>query len=1248
MPSKLDKRDIQDIFDLIPMQEGMLFHYLREPGSEFYFEQLSLEVSGEIDIQCFEKAWNFVISMNDMLRAAFHWGKVQNPVQIILKEHKLHPQYYDFSHKQPDDAKKLLVELKKKDRNNQFDLRTVPFRITLVKVEKEKYHLIISNHHILYDGWSNGIILEEFLSAYHALLRGEMPRKFEKTGFKEYVKKLRHQGQKLQEKFWKEYLKGLEPLTALSVKRIKSRRGDTGPGKVIVSLPKGIGKQLEKLTLHQRITPAALFYSAWGLLLQRYNNSEDAVFGTTVSGRTAKIQGIEKMVGLLINTIPLRIKAYSHETILSLLYRIDDQLKAMQEVEHTSLVKIKEYGGIENQQELFDTIMVIENYPLSSRLKMQNSPFSITSYSMQEMTHYDLTVGVALFDEIELTFTYQRKKFDLDAIRRLAHHFKKIVMEILTHPGKEASSLEMITGAEKRELLSDFNNTNMEYPSGKTIHRFFEEQVERTPGSTALIFQDQHLSYRHLNEKANQLVHQVIAKGIRTAAIVAIMVDRSMETIIALLGVLKAGGAYLPIDPNYPEERKQYMLKESGARILVSGVSEGIEIIDLQRIGFKGDFFTQPTQHTHFTQPNLAYVIYTSGSTGKPKGVLVEHHSVVNLALSQKNYFNIDENDRILQFSSLCFDASVEQIFIAFFSGAVLVLVDRNTLLDSRIFEEFIYSRSISHLHAVPSFLSNIKVRDTFKLKRVIAGGDVCPAALAKKWSKYCDFYNEYGPTETTVTSIEMMVRAGDDDETSVQLPIGRPINNTVAYIFDKWMKLVPKGAAGELYIGGKGVARGYLNNPELTAEKFLSFFYRSYKSYMTYIPKKIYKTGDLARWLSGGDIEFIGRIDHQVKIRGFRIELGEIESQLLIHNDIKETVVTAKQDETGDSYLCAYIVPRQDIGISVPGLKEYLSGFLPDYMIPTYFAILEKLPLTPIGKVDKKALPGPHPEMISKENAPRDRVEETLAGIWSQVLGIEKKRIGIDSDFFRLGGHSLKAVRLLGHIHKAFNITVPMKVIFDFPTIREMAKYLGKSMESPFTGIPPVEETGYYPMSSSQERLFFLYQVDRSTTAYNMTGVMLVQGNIETKKWETIFQNLITRHESLRTSFLMVDDKPVQRVYEDFDFKIEQVEVDDQEGTGGLAPLSIELAANTIEAFIRPFDLAQPPLLRVGLIELQHTPSALRSHPSDTLPTPAALRSHPSLEGISILMVDMHHIISDGVSINLLMKEFQALYAGM
>jgi amino acid adenylation domain-containing protein/FkbM family methyltransferase len=1032
-------------------------------------------------------------------------------------------------------------------------------------------------------------------------------------------------------------------LTELSVKRIKSRQGDIGSGKVIVSLPKGTGEQLEKLTLHQRITPAALFYSAWGLLLQRYNNSEDAVFGTTVSGRTAKIQGIEKIVGLLINTIPLRIKAYSHETILSLLYRIDDQLKARQEVEHTSLVKIKEYGGIENQQELFDTIMVIENYPLSSRLKMQNSPFSITSYSMQEMTHYDLTVGIALFDEIELTFTYQRKKFDLDAIRRLTHHFKKIVMGILTHPGtgKEASSLEMITGAEKRELLSDFNDTNMEYPPGKTIHRLFEEQVERTPGSTALIFQDQQLSYQHLNEKANQLVQQLIAKGIRTAAIAAIMAERSMETIIGLLGILKAGGAYLPLDPNYPEERKQYMLKESGARILVSGVSEvselseGIEIIDLHRIEFKGDFLTQPTQHTHITQPNLAYVIYTSGSTGKPKGVLVEHHSVVNLALSQKNYYNIDENDRILQFSSLCFDASVEQIFIAFFSGAVLVLVDRNTLLDSRKFEEFISSRSISHLHAVPSFLSNIKVKDTFKLKRVIAGGDVCPVALAKKWSKYCDFYNEYGPTETTVTSIEMMVRAGDVDETSVQLPIGRPINNTAVYIFDKWMKLVPKGAAGELYIGGKGVARGYLNNPELTAEKFLSFFYRSYKSYMTYIPKKIYKTGDLARWLSGGNIEFIGRRDHQVKIRGFRIELGEIESQLLKHNDIKETVVTAKQDETGDDYLCAYIVPRQDIGISVPGLKEYLSGFLPDYMIPTCFAILEKLPLTPIGKVDKKALPEPHPEMISKDNAPRDKVEETLAEIWSQILGIEKKRIGIDSDFFRLGGHSLKAVRLLGHIHKAFNITVPLKVIFDSPTIREMANYLGKSMESPFTGIPSVEETGYYPMSSSQERLFFLYRMDRSTTVYNMTGVMLVQGNIETKKWETIFQNLITRHESLRTSFLMVDDKPVQKIYKDFDFKIEQVEVDDQEGTGGLAPLAIELAANTIEAFIRPFDLAQPPLLRVGLI---HTPRPLRGHPSQ----------EGSFADNYILVVDMHHIISDGVSINLLMKEFQALYAGI
>ncbi|UCH95648.1 MAG: AMP-binding protein, partial [Candidatus Aminicenantes bacterium] len=583
----LDKKGIEDIVALTPLQEGMLFHYLKAPKSDLYFEQLSLGISGRIDIEVFEKAWNFVIETNEMLRTVFRWKEVEKPIQIILKEHQLSWKYYNVSNKDAPEGKKILEEIKTNDRNQGFDLQDVPFRISLIKVKEDEYEMMISNHHILYDGWSNGIILKEFFNAYGDLPAKQTPVKPVKTPFKEFIQWIHRQDKDEQERFWEEYLAGFDTQTKLPIKKRKPGETTTpGPGNDSMILAKDIKVQLEDLIKNRRVTLASFFYSVWGILLQRYCNSEDIIFGTTVSGRPAKIREIEEMVGLFINTIPLRVRTEPGEKISDLLYRINNILPIRERYEWLSLVDIKKYSELENTGELFDTIIVPENYPLDCGRTAGNSqsPLVVEAYSMKETTTYDLTIGILMGDDIEINFSYPGGLFENTDIRRLFHHFTNIMEHILKDPDREISGLEMLSGKEKRQILYDFNNTVEEYPRGKRIQELFAEQVVKTPDHTALISGDNRLSYGYLNERANQLAHLLRKKGVKTDTIVGIMVERSLEMIIGIFAILKSDGAYLPIDPEYPEEHIRCMLTDSEANVLVTtpNISAGIKIVNCQ------------------------------------------------------------------------------------------------------------------------------------------------------------------------------------------------------------------------------------------------------------------------------------------------------------------------------------------------------------------------------------------------------------------------------------------------------------------------------------------------------------------------------------------------------------------------------------------------------------------------------------------------------------------------------------------
>ncbi|UCH97619.1 MAG: amino acid adenylation domain-containing protein, partial [Candidatus Aminicenantes bacterium] len=794
---------------------------------------------------------------------------------------------------------------------------------------------------------------------------------------------------------------------------------------------------------------------------------------------------------------------------------------------------------------------------------------------------------------------------------------------------------------EKRLLLEEYNDTAAEYPRDKTLHQLFEEQVEQSPEGTALVGnwhgmaspadkgavgkkEKMHITYGVLDEKADRLAHFLKEKGVLADSIVGIMVHRSIEMIIGILGILKAGGAYLPLDPDYPEERKKYMLIDSNARLIVD-----------QKF-FAPLFFKKAGRRRLNIPPkeaNLSYIIYTSGSTGRPKGVMVEHRNAVNVVSWFGKKYRLNPRSHVLQVADYTFDPSVNQVFGTLLFAGVLHIVDKDLLYNIEALRRYIDKYQIHVIYFVPVMLDKLlcgsDVPRLASVQVVLSGGEKLDEPVKNNIiQKGYTLYNQYGPTEAAVDAL-----AAKCTDTKSKVILGKPISNVRCYILDKYERPVPIKVAGELCIGGAGVARGYLNNPELTAEKFIlahsSWLIADRREKKASSSEELpiscqlsaiscfYKTGDLARWLPDGNMEFLGRMDHQVKIRGFRIELGEIESQLEKYNGIQEAVVLAKEDQNGEKYLCAYIVPVDDCSLSVPELRQNLSQQLPDYMIPSYFVKLAEIPLIPSGKTDRRALPAPAFKAGDDYNytAPRNEIEEKLAKIWSEVLNVPA--IGIDDNFFELGGHSLKATILNSRIYRELNVKFPLAMIFKNPTIRGLGAVISKTCAKVFHEIPSVETREYYPLSYNQSRLFLLQQMEPESPAFHMPGYVDLKDEVEQDGIKRVLDRLIQRHESFRTAFIVVEDHPFQVILKYVEMPFEFID---------LSAMSLEFAEKeqTCDRVYRRiagelFDLSTAPLFRAALVKL--APSYYR------------------------FMFNMHHIVSDGWSMEILKKEFNQLY---
>ncbi|MGD2091035.1 MAG: amino acid adenylation domain-containing protein [Candidatus Aminicenantes bacterium] len=833
-------------------------------------------------------------------------------------------------------------------------------------------------------------------------------------------------------------------------------------------------------------------------------------------------------------------------------------------------------------------------------------------------------------------------------VNRIIGHFISLLKKVLTNIDEPLDEICILSGEEKNQLLYTFNNTPPvnavdSGAQGKTIQGLFEAAAEKNGHRIALIHENTQLSYQQLDENANRFAHVLRAKGVQTDILVGLMVQRSLEMIIGMLGILKAGGAYLPLDPGYPMKRLEYMINDSGVTLLATSTNHA------ENVDFKGEWLRIDIHRTDHMEKNAnklgvynsrgcAYVIYTSGSTGRPKGVVVEHRSIVNTLYWRKNYYDFNQKDTILQVPAFSFDSSVEDIFTPLMGDSKLLLLKRENPYEIQDISKLIMKFLVTHFLIIPNFYKILirQIADSLKhVKIITVAGESFTEELVKAHFdklKTVRLYNEYGPTENSVCTTVY-----EFTPHQTQVLIGKPINNVYCYILDNRRELVPIGVPGQLSLSGEGLARGYLNNPELTFERFKRAV-NSHSSLVSTSPSKlspndrsshspippfphfpIYLTGDLVRWLFEGNIQFLGRIDRQVKIRGYRIELGEIESRLLKNKGIKAAVVSMPEDQAGDKYLCSYIVAENENVMS--GLRESLSKELPAYMVPTYFVQLDKIPLTPNGKVDQDALPAPGIQEKKDYAPPQDNIERKLQDIWSGVLGIEKEKIGIHDHFFHLGGHSLRATILVSRIYKELDVNVPLTQIFITPDIRGLAAFVKHAEKQKFSPIQSVEKKEYYILSSAQRRLFVLQQMDKQGIGYNMPSLWHLNGHLELEKFKAVFHRLTQRNESFKTFFMVVKDEPVQGVsdFNDLAFEIEYHDIC-KETTGGTAREQ-EKVETAVRTFIRPFDLTMPPLLRVGLIKEDN-------------------QNH-------LLMIDMHHIIADGTSIDLFVNEFITSYAG-
>ncbi|MCP5103560.1 MAG: amino acid adenylation domain-containing protein [bacterium] len=1012
--------EVEDIYALAPSQQSMIFHHLYSPDSSVTVEQQVFVIGTALNINAFRQVWQTLLDRHAGFRASFHWQGLEEQVQVIHRGIEVPFEVLDWQHLSAGQRESRIFQFLEEDRRKGFDLSEAPLmRVFVIRLEESLYSVVWTHHHLLLDGWCRGILMREIARLYDAYARGQESALEPTPPFKRYIRWLKKQDPEKSEEFWRDYMNGFKAPILIS-KNLPYRNdpSETRPyGEIRHECSSNENRRLSALSKRHKITLNTLLQGAWALLLSHYSGEQDIVFGATVSGRPAELEGALDMIGCFMNTVPMRVSVDPSGAIGPWLQDIQLNHTRVRKFEYTSLAEIRscsEVPRVSALYDLYETIVVFENYPFDFDEEAGQLGAATGGARLEEQMDYPLTLYIIPGAQLSFKLLFDSRFFNETVVQQLMAHLLHILEHIAGHEDNYLGQIPTVTPADSRLMTADWNDTNADYPEEKTIVQLFREQVAAAPDQTAVVFEDSHLTYRQLNGKANRLAWDLREKGICSNRFVALKVDRSLEMVIGILGILKAGGTYLPISPELPGERVEFMMKDSGTGIMLT--KEELETPYRQ---------SEENPGAVSGPGDLAYIMYTSGTTGQPKGVMVEHRHVVNLLTWFGRRYHLDTRRHVMQMSDYVFDPSVEQILGTLAFGSTVYMVPRGLLIDTDRFRRFVETRRIDMINFIPEALKELLLsHDTpiRGLKTVISGGDRLEESIKDGIIKMgYHLYNHYGPTEITVDALT-------SECTEEKVNLGKPIANTRVYVLDRQHRLLPVGVPGELCIAGDGVTRGYLNSPELTADAFVAFDKE----------QALYHTGDLVRWLAGGDIQFLGRVDQQVKIRGLRVEPGEIESYILAIKGINEAVVLMKKNEKGDKYLCAYFSAETPLETSK--LKDHLINKIPLYMVPTGFVQLERLPLNPNGKVDIPALP--EPELLSVEDyvAPADEVEEQLVRLWAEILGLEEIVVGTESNFFDLGGQSILAMKMVSGIREQFQVKLPLAAFFQVSTIKGIA----------------------------------------------------------------------------------------------------------------------------------------------------------------------------------------------------------------
>ncbi|WP_112267764.1 non-ribosomal peptide synthase/polyketide synthase [Lentzea terrae] len=1188
-----DGRSVEDIYPLTPLQAGMLFHGLVDTDSAAYFEQIRIRLSGVPDPNGLGEAWQRVTDRTPALRSRLVWAGVDEPVQVVERDVVLPIAQYNWRDRTAADQEAGLRDLLERDRADRFELGTAPLsRVSIIALSDDEVLMVWTSHHVVLDGWSAAQVFAEVCEQYAAVAGGSEPQLVARRPFRDYLGWLAEQDPGQAEEYWRRTLSGFESPTPLPCDRrpVQAHRTQSAES-VRVELQPIETIRLQEVAKQNALTVNTIIQGAWTLLLSRYSGEQDVLFGTTVSGRPAELPGVESMLGMFINTVPTRVQVHSGWTLVRWLRELQAAQSESRSFDFVSLGQLRAWSDVPAGQNLFDSMVVFENYPITEPATA-GAPH-VLEVSSSDATSFALCLRASLGESLALDLAYDPKLFDAGTIRAMVDRLRLLLEGIAGDADVLVARLPWMSDDERGRVVAKYQGTRRDVPAA-TVPELFAAQVVRTPDAPAVVHGPVVLSYAQLDARSNHLANRLVELGVRPEDRVALLLEPSVGHCVAELAVLKAGGAYVPLDVRAPRQRMRAMLTESGASVLVTdltwqAVADGFHSGQTVLVD-AGESATGP--EVRVDQENLAYVMYTSGSTGTPKGVAVRHRDVVGLASDGR--FRGGAHQRVLAHSPLAFDASTYELWVPLLSGGQVVLASTPDLSVESL-GQAVAEHEVTGLWLTAG-LFRLVAQDApgclTGVREVWTGGDVVPATAVRRIMAACPglvVVDGYGPTETTTFATAHRMHGPVADP----VPIGRPLDNMRGYVLGHDLRPVPRGVPGELCVAGSGLSRGYLNRPGLTAERFVADPFG--------VPgERMYRTGDAVRQMAGGELAFLGRSDEQVKLRGFRVELGEVEAVLAAHPAVSQAVAVLDGER-----LVAYVVPAT---VEPSLVREHAEAMLPEYMVPAVIMVLDELPLSRNGKLDRRALPAPGRAAGERYVAPRTGLERAVAAIWARLLDME--RVGVDDNFFELGGDSIMSIRLVSGLLAECGVSVSPREVFATPTVAGLAAAIAAESAGTAGRIPVLPRHGTSAQSFAQQRLWFLDDFEPGGAEYVTFTVVRLVGELDVGALSEAFTTLVARHESLRTTFGSVAGSGVQVVQPPFEVQVPVADL----------PQDGDLMALLAEEGRRPFDLRRGPLMRPGLIRLA--------------------------DDEHVLTLALHHIITDGWSNGVIASELSLLYS--